>query len=97
MLYSLEEIGTALFFTLEIYALVKSLQLYQKIAKHLVMNLFHSGLASYENIKKIMNKICKATTFKGHNQISMMLGIYGHVPATMQEEAMNKINEALQE
>ncbi len=33
----------------------------------------------------------------GHNQISMTMGIYSHVLPTMQEEAMNMINEALQE
>jgi integrase len=33
----------------------------------------------------------------GHNQISMTMDIYSHVLPTMQEEAMNMINEALQE
>lgn len=32
----------------------------------------------------------------GHSQISITLDIYSHVLPTMQEEAMNKINEALQ-
>jgi integrase len=31
----------------------------------------------------------------GHSQISMTMDIYSHVLPTMQEEAMNKIDEAL--
>ena len=32
----------------------------------------------------------------GHNQISMTMDIYSHVLPTMQEEAMDKMNDALQ-
>ena len=32
----------------------------------------------------------------GHNQISMTMDIYSHVLPTMQQEAMSKMNDALQ-
>ena len=32
----------------------------------------------------------------GHNQISMTMDIYSHVMPTLQQEAMNKLNQALQ-
>ena len=32
----------------------------------------------------------------GHTQISMTMDIYSHVLPTMQREAMNKLNDALQ-
>jgi integrase len=32
----------------------------------------------------------------GQNQISMTMDIYSHVPPTMQNEAMSKMNDALQ-
>ncbi|MBV9259476.1 MAG: site-specific integrase [Ktedonobacteraceae bacterium] len=32
----------------------------------------------------------------GHSRVSMTLDVYSHVLPTMQQEAMNKLNEALQ-
>jgi integrase len=32
----------------------------------------------------------------GHNQISMTMGIYSYVLPTMQKDAVNKLNDALQ-
>ena len=32
----------------------------------------------------------------GHNQISMTMDIYSHVMPSLQQEAMNKLNQALQ-
>jgi site-specific recombinase XerD len=32
----------------------------------------------------------------GHSQISMTMDVYSHVLPTMQQDAMNRLNEALQ-
>jgi integrase len=86
-------IGTHLNPTKDVLNVLKSLLAKAGLPDIRFHDLRHSSATLLLSMKvhpKIVQEIL------GHSQISMTMDIYSHVLPTMQEEAMNKINEAFQ-
>ncbi|GCE03525.1 tyrosine-type recombinase/integrase [Dictyobacter aurantiacus] len=87
-------IGTHLNPTRDVLAVLKSLLVEAGLPHIRFHDLRHSSATMLLGMKvhpKIVQEIL------GHSQISITMDIYSHVLPTMQEEAMNKLNDALQQ